>query len=111
MDVKQFKSLLLSTDGREEVAPQGFSGPVHAFRQRPAARNLLRRHLVSHLHLSAEGIVVVGSAKTGFSLSPEIFPRPFGMESDIDVVVVDETLFDAYWAVCLDYFYPRRMGM
>ena len=110
MDVQEFKSLLLSTDVRDVVQQRVFEGPVHAFRQRPGDMNVLRQHLVSHLRLTAEGIVVVGSAKTGFSLSPDNFPRPFGVESDIDVVVVDEALFDAYWAICLEYFYPRRIG-
>jgi hypothetical protein len=111
VDVGEFKSLLLSGDVRDVVQHQIFEGPVHAFRQRPADLHVLRQHLVSHLHLAAEGIIVVGSAKTGFSLSPDNFPRPFGVESDIDVVVVSETLFDAYWTICLEYFYPRRAGM
>jgi hypothetical protein len=109
VDVEQFKSLLLSTEVREVVQNQLFDGPVHAFRQRPGDLNILRRHLASHLPLTAERIVVVGSAKTGFSLDPRNFPRPFGVKSDIDIVVVDEALFDTYWAICLDYYYPRRI--
>jgi len=58
--------------------------------------------------VEANRIVIVGSAKTGFSLDPGSFPRPFGVGSDVDVVVVDEALFDAYWGICLRYYYPRR---
>jgi hypothetical protein len=108
VDVGEFKSLLLSADVRDVVQQQIFEGPVHVFRQRPGDLHVLRQHLALHLHLAAEGIVVVGSAKAGFSLSPDNFPRPFSVKSDIDIVVVDEALFDTYWAICLEYYYPRR---
>jgi hypothetical protein len=85
------------------------SGPVYAFLRRPSDMDLLRSHLVSRLGVAAEKIVVVGSAKTGFSLAPESFPRAFNIRSDIDVVVVDPTLFDTYWAICLEWYYPRRI--
>jgi hypothetical protein len=108
VDAQDFKSLLLSTDVNDVVQQQVFKGPVYAFRQRPGDLGVLRLHLVSHLPLTADNIVVVGSAKTGFSLSPDNFPRPFRVKSDIDIVVVDEGLFDTYWAICLEYYYPRR---
>ncbi|MFZ0770108.1 MAG: hypothetical protein WCA49_01505 [Candidatus Sulfotelmatobacter sp.] len=109
LNAEEFRSLLLSTNVEDVVQQQLFDGPVYAFRQRPGDLDVLKLHLVSHLPLTADGIVVVGSAKTGFSLSPESFPRPFSIKSDIDVVVVDEALFDTYWAICLEYYYPRRI--
>ncbi len=57
---------------------------------------------------SPKDITVVGSAKIGFSLSPHNFPRHFSDESDIDVVVVDEALFDKYWMIMVEWNYPRR---
>lgn len=42
-------------------------------------------------------VYLVGSAKLGFSISPSKRWRPFGDESDIDVAVVSDKLFEAYW--------------
>jgi hypothetical protein len=52
----------------------------------------------------------VGSAKLGFSLNPDSFPRQFLDESDIDVVVVDEPAFDQVWLTMVRWLYPRRIG-
>ena len=109
MDAEEFKTVLLSTDVTEVVQQRVFEGPVYAFRGRPGDLDVLRTHLVLRLGIDRDKIVVVGSAKTGFSLSPDNFPRPFSVKSDIDVVVVDEALFDSYWAICLKYYYPRRI--
>lgn len=108
LTISEFKALLLSSAVEDVAQEQVLQGPVYAFSSRPGDLDVLRRHLVTRLKVSNERIVVVGSAKTGFSLSPDSFPRAFGSASDIDVVVVDEALFDFCWATCLRYFYPRR---
>jgi hypothetical protein len=58
--------------------------------------------------LNENNVVIVGSAQVGFSLSPDTFFRPFSEDSDIDVLVVDEQLFDTIWAATLRWHYPRR---
>jgi hypothetical protein len=40
---------------------------------------------------------MVGSAKLGFSLSPEHLWRPFNDESDIDMALISPTIFDDFW--------------
>lgn len=72
--------------------------------------NLLCDHLCQDtlLRLSKENIRVVGSGKIGFSLSPDNFPRLFSDVSDIDVLVVDESLFDKVWLSMLNWHYPRK---
>ena len=56
----------------------------------------------------AEGdIRVVGSARYGFSMKPRNHLREFTDESDIDVVVVNEVLFDQLWIALLEAAYPR----
>ena len=53
-------------------------------------------------------VLVVGSASTGFSLSPDAYPRAFHDYSDIDVAVVSEELFDTVWKSLLEWGHPRR---
>jgi len=89
-----------------------------------SAAELVRKHITSGecFALSAESyfdlknrvaatfgihpveVVVVGSAKLGFSLAPEKRYRPFGETSDIDVALCSSDLFDACWKDVFDYW-------
>ncbi len=53
-------------------------------------------------------VVVVGSAKLGFSIAPDKRYRIFGDFSDIDVVLCSGPLFDQFWVDVFDYW--RRGG-
>jgi hypothetical protein len=53
-------------------------------------------------------VVVVGSAKLGFSVAPEKRYRSFGESSDIDVAICSSPLFDQIWVDIFDYW--RRGG-
>ena len=57
--------------------------------------------------LAVGDIRIVGSARLGFSMKPRNHLREFTEESDIDVVVVNETLFDQLWIALLVAAYPR----
>lgn len=108
MDAEQFKVLLLSNPLAEVVEQHLLSGVPYVFRRRPKDEERLREHLAGKLGVPPESFTVVGSAKTGFSLSPDRFPRPFSSSSDIDVVCVSERLFDQAWETLLRWHYPRR---
>ena len=85
-----------------------FGGAVYAFDQEPEAEDLLISHLAQRLGTERGNIRIVGSAKLGFSLSPDTFSRRFSEDSDIDVIVVDRDLFDTVWHSVLRWNYPRR---
>jgi len=68
----------------------------------------LTDHLCGKMNVVANDIAVVGSAKIGFSLSPDNFPRKFSSYSDVDVVVVSGPMFDEVWHTMLRWNYPRR---
>lgn len=53
-------------------------------------------------------VVVVGSAKLGFSLKPRDLFRQFWEQSDIDVAIVSPILFDELWEEVFEY--ERRGG-
>ncbi|MFN2413626.1 MAG: hypothetical protein ABR603_00640 [Pyrinomonadaceae bacterium] len=106
--VNEFKDLLKNIPVPQIVEEYIFAGAPYAFRRNPTLMNVIIRHLTSRLPITAENIAVVGSAKLGFSLNPDGYFNPFSDESDIDVVVVNETLFDEIWSILLKWHYPRR---
>ncbi|MDA2925672.1 hypothetical protein MYX78_00295 [Acidobacteria bacterium AH-259-G07] len=106
--VEEFKEVLLARPLDSVVNDYIFTGTPFVFRGRPETMNELREHLLKSLSVSEQDVVVVGSAKIGFSLNPHNFSRQFTDQSDIDIVVVNETLFDKIWKVLLSWSYPRR---
>lgn len=58
----------------------------------------------SELQISFHSLQIVGSAKTGYSLSPNKLFRPFHDEvpdepsSDIDIAIISEKLFQLFWS-------------
>ena len=57
----------------------------------------LRSEIAKFFGLHPNQVLVVGSAKLGFSIVPCKPYRPFCDESDIDVALVSSTLFDKTW--------------
>ncbi len=109
--------LLSASSFRRELASRAipdlledyvFGGPTFIFRANPSAEVALKDHVARRLGVSAAGIFVVGSAKTGFSLDPAKFPKPFSRFSDLDLVVIDTVLFDNIWSMILRWNQPRR---
>lgn len=108
--VEEFKDILIREPLEEVVQELVFQGRPYVFREQPEAFDKLNQHLCAKLKFSSQNVIVVGSAKIGFSLSPDRFPRSFSDESDIDVLVVDEALFDKVWMSMLKWNYPRRIS-
>jgi hypothetical protein len=106
--VDDFKQLLLSQPLSNLVEDHIFQGFPFVFRQTPEALDVLKRHLFSELGADPDNISIVGSARIGFSLNPDNFPRGFSEASDIDVLIVDKGLFDEIWTALLKWNYPRR---
>ena len=55
-----------------------------------------------NFHINFHNVQIVGSAKTGFSLSPNRLLEPFAFldddnVSDIDVAIISDKLFNDYW--------------
>jgi hypothetical protein len=57
----------------------------------------LRTDVSKQFNVHPNDVLVVGSAKLGFSIAPHKRYRSFGDESDIDVVIVNGKLFDDIW--------------
>ena len=64
----------------------------------------LRNRLATRYEVHISEVLIVGSAKTGFSIAPDKRYRPFGETSDIDVVICSSNLFDAFWKDVFEYW-------
>lgn len=109
ISIEDFKGIILDTPLESIVQEYLFQGTPYVFRDKPESLDRLTKHLSTAIKLPEEGIKVVGSAKIGFSLNPDNFPRAFLDSSDIDVLVVNEALFDRIWMTLLEWHYPRRL--
>lgn len=78
--------------------------------------DIWRRSVAAMLGIVSENVRIVGSAAMGFSLSPLKPGRPFRRTSsldlapsDIDVALIDPTLFDMSWNTIV--LFDRRRGL
>ena len=65
----------------------------------------LKREIAQQFKLHPTQVLVVGSAKLGFSIVPKKRYRLFNDESDIDVALVAPQLFEEVWTEVYDYWY------
>ena len=104
----EFKDLLRTQPLESVVQNYLFEGIPYVFRRLPERQTKLAQHLGNELQTKPENVRIIGSAKIGFSLSPDSFTREFNERSDIDVLIVDAGLFDRFWHTILQWHYPRR---
>ena len=70
-------------------------GIPHFFRDEPLLWESIRTFISGRLQLSPSNIGIVGSGRLGFSPSIEKFGAPFSDKSDLDLVLVDQRLFES----------------
>ena len=105
--VAQFRRELLRR-GAHVVLQRILADDPFVFTDDREAYDSLVRELSGNLSVDRSAIILFGSAKLGFSVHPDKFPRPFGPTSDIDIAVIDEVLFDKIWHAIIDWHHPRK---
>ena len=72
------------------------------------AQLALRQRVADHFKVAVENVIIVGSAKIGFTMRPKK-GRPiysaFRPESDVDIAIVSDVLFDRAWKECLRFWH------
>ena len=107
--VDEFSEILRNEPADDVARNYVFGGDIFLAQKHPNVLKTLRNHLCPEFRLEEENVVIVGSAKMGFSLDPYSFPSAFKKKGgDIDIVVVSQELFDTYWEIILKWHYPRR---
>lgn len=108
MTSAEFRDLLQRQNDAQLLGPCLYDdGAPYVFQPRKDTWDAFRDELVSGLGVSRADIRVVGSGRFGFSLKPGRNLKSFTDTSDIDVVVINESLFDQLWAALLEAAYPR----
>jgi uncharacterized ferritin-like protein (DUF455 family) len=111
IDAEMLKSDLLSLETREFYVKYivksnnwYFSEYLHIPADRVIDSLDRFKEIVSeNMHISFHSLQIVGSAKTGFSLSPNKLLTPFHDESDaqkasdIDIAIISERLYQHFW--------------
>lgn len=65
----------------------------------------VRQSVADHFSIHVNHVIIVGSAKLGYSVSPEKSLKAFDDQSDVDVAIVNPKLFEKYW---LDMYQAKR---
>jgi len=63
----------------------------------------LKKTIAENFALNPEAVIMIGSAKLGFSISPLKRWQPFRDESDIDMVIISSDIFDRFWKELYDF--------
>lgn len=77
------------------------------FEQSPQKFADFRSEIAGAVSSTTMSVIVVGSGRFGYSLSPDQPFRLYRSGSDIDLALVDEKLFDEIWHLLLEGAYPR----
>ncbi len=64
----------------------------------------LKIAVAEHFDIHPSEVLIVGSAKLGFSIGQDKRYHPFGDQSDIDVAIVSAFLFDKVWQQVFSYW-------
>lgn len=64
----------------------------------------LKHDISLELGVHSTQVILVGSAKLGFSIAPNKRYQHFRDESDLDVAVISQDLFDDLWSIAFDYW-------
>ena len=64
----------------------------------------LKHDISVKLGVHSTQVILVGSAKLGFSIAPNKRYQHFRDESDLDVAIISQALFDELWSIAFDYW-------
>lgn len=78
-------------------------GTPYIFRDDEYIYFTLKEKIATYFGVSNTEIYMIGSAKLGFSISPKKLWRKINDDSDIDMVIISEKLFDEFWIDLLDF--------
>jgi hypothetical protein len=108
MTAEEFRELVGAANDHDLLDPCLHSENIpFVFQAAPQSWDAFRDAVGLSLKVARGDIRIVGSGRFGFSMKPGRNLRPFSDKSDIDVVVVNESLFDSLWLALLRAAYPR----
>jgi len=103
--VDNFKTKLRDETVSDLVIVQGFitHGSPFVFGGDDEKYFKLKQTVSQNFDLNPQDVIMIGSAKLGFSISPLKRWQPFRDESDIDIVIISPDIFDKLWKELYDF--------
>ena len=92
-DFKKFYSSINSNEEESLLRHFIVNNVPFAFKDKPMLYEQLTKYVGDKLTIAASEIKLIGSAKTGFSISPDTYGKAFGNHSDLDFSIINETVF------------------
>lgn len=113
MSVDRFKSDLTILDSNQMVDRWLLTGSCSVIDD--GTTHSVADAIAKHFEIEYTSIMVVGSARLGFSIKSTRRYEPFGEESDVDVAIVSTELFERVWKEAYEYdrsgaFWPEKGG-
>lgn len=108
---EEFRNIVLRDSAEKVVEEWFFSGVPYVFRRSKDTYNELRSFIASVVGVAEDDIVLVGSARLGFSPVHTKFGKMFGEGDDLDIIVVSSTLFDKGWQDLLRWHHFKRWSL
>jgi hypothetical protein len=103
MTKDDFEAILRDKPVSEFVQEYLFDGTPWCFSSNPQVYHDFRKEICNQFRIHPRNFTVVGSAKLGFSLAPHKYGRPFSDDSDIDVVLVSDDLYQELWLQLIEF--------
>jgi hypothetical protein len=103
--IDNFKQDLLDYDPEYLIEKYLIFGNPYIFRSKDYLYFELKKELSSHFNVKTSEVFMIGSSKLGFSISPKKLwiKMDENVDSDIDMVILSEQLFDIFWKDLLDF--------
>jgi hypothetical protein len=113
VSVAQFRDMLATKPLDEIVEGTLFPAIPFIFQSNTTLYDTFRSALSAGLFVPTADITVVGSAALGFSMDPSSFGQKFNAnnDSDVDVIVVSQSLFEKAWGDLLMWNHGRKWSM
>lgn len=109
MTIDEFKHEIMNIISEEDktifIQKFFFSGTPYVFKNRDGDYYHFSKKIADNFETSYQDINIVGSSRFGFS--PYKFTK-FSFESDIDIAICNENLFNKYFNLICDYTYKLR---
>ena len=63
----------------------------------------IKNQIAEKFKIHPNEVIIVGSGKLGFSIAPQKRFKHFNVDSDVDVAIISEKLFDDFWLELLSF--------
>jgi hypothetical protein len=97
LEIRMRKNAVATLDPMTVVSDFVLGAQPFAFRAHPEAYDEFIKEVASRLGVDCESIILIGSARLGFSLNKARLFCSFSDESDLDIIIIGSEIFDEGW--------------